>query len=463
MYRPQVRELIANQESPLTLFAIGSIMAFSVVAIACEGLSYDEAWSLFMVQHPGRWIYDAHPPVFYWLSSLLGPTSDIAGRLLNLLYLAFATGAVMVIGRQKPSARLQLTIAAVVMVACPLCLYAIVNFRSYTLMLALWGITVATFLAVALDQLDFQRGDWPVAALGGIGIVGSLNLHYFDTLLVASMLGIFIVSEWLAGQRRWALLHIAAAGAGSAIFLFLVTIHLPTLRAISSQLEWSSSLFGSIKVAASVLALIFCVNLAALYAAIGKPQRFAGVCAVALITAVGVALAANAMHGVLLRRYLMPLVPVGAALIAAQIRSLNSRMYVAMLANAVLASGAYLVLSSERNWDVLAELIGRAVKDCPSTQVIGVQNWRMAGIEPDPLPDQAKVYALGYGFVARHHNFRLRMAGPAASAATCPVIVWAEHYQYPMPTPAQIASRANVHGKFTEIWRSKTGFAAVFR
>lgn len=440
-----------------TLFAIGLV---AVVAMQRKGLWYDEAWSLFMAQHPSRWLYDAHPPLFYYLGSFFKPDGAFAGRLLNFLYLAIAAAAAMVIVRREPHAKTPVTIAAILLVANPLALYALIDFRSYALLLAAWGSALASFLAVSLRDRDFEPADWPIAAVGSAGIIIALNLHYLGAAFVGTMLGIFIISEWLGSQRRWALIHCAAGIVGATALMATLTVHSPYLRQIA-QLEWSSSLWGSIKVVVSVLALLFCANLVALIAAVRRPSRFALACAVAIAATIVVALTINAMHGVLLRRYLMPLVPVAAALIGVQCRRVEPKLYAAMLMNALAVTAVYLLYDPRRNWDELGERIGSIVKACSSTKVVAVQNWRMAGLAPYPLPDQKEVLALGQGMVGKRFGFHPIMA--AASPSRCPVVVWVEHYHFPVPRPQDIAARANVPGKVVAVKQSETGFIAIVR
>jgi hypothetical protein len=354
------------------------------------------------------------------------------------------------------------------MLSNPLVLYAVIDFRSYCLMLAAWGVAVATFLASALRSDDLGRADAPLAAVSVIGITLALNLHYVCTLLVGSMLGVFIISQWLARHRRWAILHFAAGVLGTGLFLFNLSRHLPHLAGIAGVLEWSTSALGAVKVAASVLALLLGANVFVIYAALhGKPPsrelHFALTCVAALIVATAVALMMNALHGVILRRYLMPLAPVAAALLGTlAARNFSPRLFAGFLLNALAVASVYLLLDPRRNWDALGARIGKIVASCPRTQVIGVQNWRMLGSKPYPLIDQQKVYALGYKQVGRNHGFRPAMAAGEVTAGDCPVVVWAEHYRAPVPALSDIAARARVKGRLRFVKRSDTGFIAVF-
>jgi hypothetical protein len=440
--------------------ALLAITLLAMLAMLRKGLWYDEAWSLFMARHPDHWLYDAHPPLFYHLSALFEPASALAGRLLNLLYLGIAAVSVFALARPRPEARRALTIAAVVLLANPVALYAVIDFRSYALLLAAWGTAVASFLAVSLDERDFEPGDWPTAVIGGVGIVLALNIQYFSALLVGTMLGVFIVSEWVTGQRRWAVMHFLAAALGSAFLLATMAVHYPFLQKIA-QLEWTKSLWGAIKIVASVMLWLFCSNLVGLLAAIRLPGRFAVTCAVAIVAAILVALAANTVHGILLWRYLMPLAPVAAALIAVQSRRMAPWLYAALLANALIVAGVYLMFDPRRNWEELGQEIGSIVRSCPSTMVVTLENWRMAGLAPYPLRDQKQVLALGQGLVGREYGFEL--ANGPASPSRCPVVVWTEHYRFPIPKPAEISARAGVPGTVVAIKRSETGFIAVLR
>lgn len=448
----------------VTLLAVA---ALAIIAIFRKGLWYDEAWTLFLSRHPERWLFDAHPPLFFKLTSLFAPANEIVGRLLNILYLAVAGLLTLILAGRTERARGPLAIGAVVMLTNPLALYAIIDFRSYALLLAAWGSAVASFLVIHHLEDDFEAPQTSVAAISSGGIIAALNLHYLSSGLVGTMLGVFIAFEWIDGKRRWAVIHFTAGVVGSVLLLATIWIHWPHLQEIG-ELEWASSTLKAVTIIVSVFALLFGANIVAFGASLwrladNEDLRFALACVTALIAASAVAVSLNAFHGVLLTRYLMSFVPVAAIAVGTLAsRNLGPRLYAAFVANALVVALIYLVTDRRENWSALGREIAAIKRGCPKTQIVSVQSWRMAGFRSYPLKDDKAALQLGYDLVGKRYGFSPIMTSEAVRPGRCPVVVWAEHYRFPIPSPQDIAHRANVSGRFGEIRSSKTGFIAIF-
>ena len=108
-----------------------------------------------------------------------------------------------------------------------------------------------------------------------------------------------------------------------------------------------------------------------------------------------------------------------------------------VVANAVFFLGISAhKLVEEPRWNASAALIGAEVADCPSS-VVEAFAFPHAGA----LPNEGRVFALGYTYLAERHGFRVRMAQAGApiardEARQCPTVLWTEHVPWttqPMP------------------------------
>lgn len=494
----------------LTRAMTWAFLAFAVIVIvemiivlAVKGIWFDEVWSLFVARHDlplseiylERWRWDVHPPLFHfaaWLFEPLTGENIVARRLLNFVPLIIALLAAGLIALRRPQTRVPLIIAAVIILPNPLAFNFFVEHRSYYALISAWFIACSGLLAIALENRDYERSDRWLALLIVPAAIVTLNLHYFCALVAGVMLGAFIISEWVQGRRRWASWLFLSGVLGSIFLLTAAYMQREQLAAAGGYLEWSTSTFGAIKVAASDLAIIFGLNLAALFAllplvrarrdrsvlAIARESRrarfvIAGFCAIG--AAIIVAVIANAVHSMLLRRYLMPLLPVGGIMLGVAVADRLSRhrlLYAAVLANGLLVATAFAVWGGKRqNWNELAQHIGTEVRACPGTRVLAVPDWLMKDFRPPPisLPDEAM--AFGYEMLGDRYGFdpliRSATAEPLAPSRECPTIVWAEHYQMFPPLPALVADRARLTvtpeaSAGAVLRRSQTGFVMIF-
>jgi hypothetical protein len=209
------------------------LIVAAIFGMIGTGPWFDEIYTLYFSQ-PGQtfvqgwnhdWWLDNHPPLYYglsWATNWLGPDVE-ARRLLNLpILLAGLFGAALFAVR-NPGHRLTLMLMGISLASIRVVLDSAADLRSTFL-----SIVAATLTTVALSVYSTpqSRHRWSWTALAALTLPMTLafNLHYVHALVMAVVVGSFLV--WLCLANAWLLFgRLALAGtiAGLPLLTSLLT------------------------------------------------------------------------------------------------------------------------------------------------------------------------------------------------------------------------------------------------
>ena len=457
----------ADSDAPVRL---ASTIAIATVILVClvfvvwrRGLWYDEVWTLFMTRAdrlPGesltdRWLQDLHPPLFYalgWLTKALTSNDVHLARVLNAIPLAADALLFLAIGRRHPRSRPFLTLFALLLATSPLFIRYFAEDRSYfTQYCAMAGIMAILYRVVAIGGVS-TRSDRFLAIMVAAQILLAFNLHYYGAAFSAVLVGVAIVLLWFGGHRRWASWIAAAALVGGLILVATFIIQRSHMMAATQGFWAKASLLQAAGYFAVMLGGSAAVNLAAIAAGSlavwrGRSQalgtapfiRLAGtMLAAALVTSLLLVATTSASSP----RYLMIVVPIGIALVAACASCLDDqRFWRAILVNALLAlTASTWWFSRAANWDAGANLVAAQVAACSDTKVHILPWYEVDTNHGALLPSEADVIWFGHGLLASQRDFAVEPRSSRAISPICPTLIWLEHHFGLQPTPAKAAA-----------------------
>lgn len=482
--------------------AIASTVLGTVYVSLHKGIWYDEIWPVFMGQHDlsfgrayaERWVYDDYPPMFYAANWLLEPlTGDSVGyrRLINLLPLALVGLALVLIVRRRRDLALPIMLAALLGLTNPIGFDFAVLLRAYFGQVCAWFLCLACLLAIGTGDRDYERGDRGLALVLAAAIFVSLNLHYLLSLQSGLSLGCFIVAEWLAGRRGWAVRIFAMTALSSVTLIGTAMIQLRLLSHMAATYWAQTTTVQALGITGFALMLIWGANLAALVALAvtggrraqwgptlrdSGAARFAVVSAIAILVCLAAMLLFNVVRPVIIRQYMAPVFPLGEVALAVLIAPAVQRyrwLFALILANALLIAAGYSWRRAKvQDWNTNAAFIGAQVRACSGTHVLSIPFWTMRGqSESSLLHNEVEVAHFGFRQLGDRYGFkpefRIRNAEATLPAERCPTIVWSEHYYPPGPSAAEVAriaglmvSSASVQAAV--VHNSSSGFAVVY-
>lgn len=449
---------------------LASTIAVAAVILAClafvairRGLWYDELWSLFMSRAdrlPGesladRWLQDLHPPLFYalgWLTKPLTGNDVHLARLLNAVPLAIDALVFLTIARRHPAIRPFLTLFALLLATSPLFVRYFAEDRSYfTQYCAMAGIMAILYRIVA-DREGPARSDRFLAVLVAAQILLAFNLHFYGAAFSAAALGVAIILLWLGGHRRWATWITAATLVGGLILVATFLVQRSHMMAATQDFWAKASLFQAVGYFVAMLGGCAAVNVAALASgslAVWR-GRLQGLGTTPFIRLSGAMVVAALLTSLLLvtatgttsPRYLVIVVPIGIALVAAAASRLDDQRFRrAILINAMLVlAGSTWWFSRAANWEAGADLVAARVAACPDSRVHILPWYQVDANHGTLLPSEADAIWFGHGLLASRRGFAVQPQSSRAMSLTCPTLIWLEHHFGQQPTPTQAAA-----------------------
>jgi hypothetical protein len=458
---PKAGAVTAGLAASLAAIALVWAVAMLVAAARFRGVWIDEFWSVWM-SPPGlsatgaasRWIHDVHPPFYSALSWLVSPLvgEDLfARRLLNLLPLAWLSGASAYAAIRFPEAVRFILTLLVLTLAGVLAVYFFPEHRSYFTILCLTTTTlIYLYCAFQADRDLAFRSDWPAAMALGVSATGAFCLHYVAAVTIGLMLGVFCLELIRRRLWRWAAVVFAAGVLGASMLCASVIWMLPWLRAAGSNFWIVTGFRAAMNTTLKVVGVSALENLVAAAAAAlafvaalvrsrrGEPipsgvVRYVACCGLALCLAIVTVLGINAVRPIVAYRYLTPMVCLAMAGVAAlACDRLFSRRWIfaAFILNAIAVITFHgWQIARQTRWEATAREIAAAVKSCPDARVYVPRPAFFA--DYPPTLDSAPVYALGYRHIAAAYGFGFRDFDPGSAQAVevsdhCPTIFWVE-------------------------------------
>jgi hypothetical protein len=455
---------IGPRQSPASLILTGAVLAFilgcMIFVARNRGIWIDEIWTLWMTRHDiplravidQRWTQDVHPPLFFavnWLVSPLVGLDIFTRRLLNLIpiasFLAVAAGFGVADRRMRPFA----IVLVVLTLGNGLAITYFGEYRSYFTELCAAGSLVTGLYWLAVGEHDFEPArQWPAAIVICATELLALNLHYVGTVILGAVLGVSILDLLRRRHWRWAAL-LSVTGVIAAMMLggaFLSEV--PYVRAAAPSYWIATNTPRAVLYVIDAMIRGGAENLVADVAALaalvsafraGRAGRwpalnFAITFFLGLSAAILLLLVINAFKPVIMPRYLMPLVPLSAGLVAALCAETvfsNRWLLAALLVNATLIAAVEASRPHLRpsRWDGAADKVADIVRRCPDTKVY-VADPVFFSRNGNP-PGSSPIFAFGYRAVAKAHGFTVNAVdpnnpAPIARPANCPTVFWVE-------------------------------------
>jgi hypothetical protein len=438
--------------------ALASIV-ISLVAALTRGPWIDEFWTLFAIDRhlslsaafQQRWLTDVHPPLFYFVSRLLAAAlgDDVAIlRLQNAIAMAGLLAFFLYAHMTWKNVERFLPLCAVLTFSSYFATGYFAEYRSYYAQfvsgICCYGCAYALLRGDVLAGARDRRITTVIFAVTAVLLV---NLHFVTTLLMAVSFAGLAAVALLLGERRLAVLICAVGLLAAAPLVVTLVLQASSLLGKAGGRFWiNTGLFGALSILVGSIAKGIGLNLMACVAAgrvlLGRSgadvsggaakDRVIGAALLGLATgSLGILLLLNLYTPIIIDRYLVlcsAAIICGLAIVAQAAVFSRRGGFAMVVANAVLflgISGHKLV--EEPRWNASAALIGAEVADCPSS-VVEAFTFPHAGA----LPNEASVFALGYGYLAARYGFRVRMARPGApiardDAGKCPTLLWTEH------------------------------------
>jgi hypothetical protein len=442
-------------------------LAAMVVLAFQRGPWLDEFWTVWMAEptlslgeaYAQRWSTDLHPPLYYasvWLFRQ-GLGDEIAWlRFVNVLPLLPLLPSVY-LWLRNTRRDTWLAIFAVLVASCP---YTIANFAELRSYFAIIALTAALVIQLKLfdreHELAPRERRW-LRSLIAITILISLNVHFLSSAIIAARIGLEMLRTLL--RRNWSGLAVLAIPSAIGALVLTITFALQMGRTEFYTFYPATFLDCVIIVGAGValgLVLNPGVDLAiarTLLRQRADALRGAGWSLAALaIGALGI-LVYSTLSGSLTLRYTFVLTPL-AADVAAELAKqalAQSRVQVLLFVLGAIALQLFTVVheSANKRWLLLADQIAAITRQCPGTQVIGIDQH---ALHPDneqrPVSGWIGVFDSGYRWVAARHGFTVETTGrdadTMARASRCPTLVWAEHDFADISDPFELVGRARI-------------------
>lgn len=464
-----------------------------------RGIWYDEIWSLYFSSHElgiGRaltewWLQDNHPPAFYalaWLTSPFFAGEDIfARRMLNIAPIILAVAAMIWLARPDRRVRNFVIIVTLLVLGTVRAFDSMIEYRSYFTQLCASLVLAAALFRISVGDEDHQRGDTGVLLVLAAALLVSFNLHYIAAFIAGMVVAIFICALWLTGKRRWAvrILIVAIAAGVPLVIAYLVergllqyaaktfwttTTTRQAVREIKRVILSGFPLNG-IAVAVALWAVVDLVRGRREALPVRGACLFAVTLALALAMTIAALLVVNSVRPFIIPRYLTPMAPFVAAVLAALSAELLLRhrwlLGVSVLAACAAIFSAFRTQLPIRQWDATAQTVADAVRRCPSTLVHARPRWIIEGDDPPQtvIANEVDVVRFGYHLVAGQHGFTLEPEAGRRVSADCPTLLWIEqHFAAPPDKLAVWADLPLSEGQIAraQVIKGETGFVVVY-
>lgn len=442
--------------------AILGLVALVIAAVWASlhrGPWYDEFYTQ-LVTRPDRgivasvresWLYDNHPPLFYflsWLTGWLGPIET--HRLLNLGVLGIATGAAWTIVRKVPALHIPAAALALMLAANMWTVMEASELRSYFLSLCT-GATLA--LTLSATWLTRNEGDrWRRMATLMVALA-AFNNHIVTTIVSGAVVLPFAALALLRRDRALFIAIMRAPFLAGLVFLVLTAIQFPYWME-NTQSFWITPGFQSASwsfqyaiqrtlEANPPLTLAAAAGLGLMAWDAWKRRGFSRNSEAVLLLGCGCALAIAILVGLhmvrpmIIEKYLTSLIAaitMGLALgVARSLRALPPLAGIAVLVLATLTGfyqlDAHARFAAQKNsWYGTGRFIAHVIARCPSTVVHIDPFWNVHATSMSPA-DNKQVPSLGYRTVSKHFGFTVEPQGSLRMARDCPTLFWAEHNQ----------------------------------
>jgi hypothetical protein len=434
-------------------------MLIACAAALTRGPWIDEFWTLFAID-PGlplgvalrqRWLTDVHPPLFYFVSRLV---ADVLGgdvpilRLQNAVAMACLLAFFLYANAAWLQARRFLLVYAVLAFSSYFATGYFAEYRSYYVQFVC-GIcfSACAYALLRGDMLAGVRQRHAAIAIFALTAVLLVNLHFVTALLTAISLGGMAGIALLRHQRRLATQIIVLGFIAGLPLAGTLWFQAPSLLGKVGGHFWiHTGPMGALRELAGSIAKGIGLNLAACALATGvwsrRPASPSADVVIGtgflLITSVsmGLLLIVNSFMPIIVDRYLLlcsVLMICGVSILAKDAAFSLRLGFPLILANAILflAVAGYKLINEPR-WNATAAIIASRVAACPSSTIAAVASPPIGA-----LPAEARVFALGYNYLARRYGFHVQMARPgqAYPADRCPTVLWIEHVNWQQPQP----------------------------
>lgn len=461
--------------SPRLLLALALALfgatAFGIALLnGGKGFWYDEYFSFYLSSPDvpltrivtGRWLPDIHPPTYpaiLWLMrGLMDPVAP-AHRIVNLLAFVAAGAALLWQARAHPSLRPFLFAYALILCVTPAVLTQALELRAASLVIAADSVVVGFYyLWLTAPGVRPRAGGWLVF---GVAVFLALNLHYIGTFISATMQAALIAMLWWRGQRAIAWRAALIVGVAMVPVASWFLLQRATVAYVAGTLYAQTSTLSALK-QFTLLALGLAVaNLVATALAAravvlawrqttplgGKgPFLFAVTAGLALLALV--LLAINFVRPFIVSRYIIAVVPFGAALIAAlAAEALTSRRATAIAATVVGLVALPLQLwrtPTEPDWRGTGRIVAALVARCPTSAIHVLPYWEAQSDGVAGVPNGVPIIESFYRHAAREQGFAFEPRGSRRVSSDCPTAIWVEHVVGQLASPAVVARQAGL-------------------
>jgi hypothetical protein len=486
--------------------AVASI-AISLAAALTRGPWIDEFWTLFAIDPAiplpavfwQRWITDVHPPLFYFVSRLLA--NALGGeipvlRLQNLLGMTALIGFFCYAGQTWDKAGRYLMPCGVMAFSSYFATGYFAEYRSYYFQFVC-GICFfsCSYALLQSGKLASVRNRRITAVILGFSCVLLINLHFITALLTEMSLAGLVLTAWGLRKRGLALYLFAVACVSAVPLAAILLFQAPYLLGKAGGNFWIETGFlSALPILAGSFAKGIGLNVAACCIATkafiarggtranhkeGMAPRDAilGMVYVAIsAVSVIVLLAINTITPVIIDRYLVLCSAAcicGVSILIQHVVFSRRWYFAAILVNAALFLGiAGTKLVEEPRWYATARMIADEVSACPSTVVEA-----LPFPYPGALPNETRVFAMGYDYLARRYGFHVTTPGLQAAlvrdaTGKCATLVWLEHVPWYSngsadPDALVTGTAARILGMptlgKTSVERTKTGAIIIIR
>jgi hypothetical protein len=448
----------------ITFFCL--LACIYVAAALVRGRFLDEFWTVGYADArvPFRLLFDdwsadsGHPITFNLLNLLLAPlvpAGVVAGRLLNLVYLAAAILAAWFYDRG--GRRFGLLFCGA-LASSYFVIERFSQFRATFLALMVLAVIVIAVRKV-LETARPQFGDGLVLML----LCGALGLIEYPVSIGAlALCGALGLISLLSRNWRQVMVAVESGVAGlAAIFMSLANASrfplLPppywqTMRGLSFDL---AQIAATAQLPCLALIVLFVIQMRRTdrpWAKVLVATEFRRCIALAIcLTLIGYVVVNAATHA-LVKRHLLAIIPLLIALpvdVVAQDLHWTGKSRVLVLISLLIAALLSLVpLRSKLDFDRYGRTLASAQKSCPSLPIYALLPEQISHLGKGmPLPYPIDARQMGYDQVARDYGFRLSSLGNAAPRidSDCGASIWSETLWIDRPlTPALVYERVGI-------------------